>query len=135
MKEIQEYLLLIEAVANKHSDYKTEAYHFILSALNATVSKLEKPRHLTGQELSIGIRDYVLDQFGPLAKTVLEYWGLKETLDFGNIVYRLIDVHLMSKTDQDSLNDFKNVYAFKEAFGKKYDFLKDGEGSNNGFLV
>jgi uncharacterized repeat protein (TIGR04138 family) len=85
-------------------------------------------RHLTGQELSLGIKDYVLQQFGPLARTVLEYWGIKTTFDFGKIVYYLIDAKLMTKTEEDSIDDFKDVYDFDEAFKKNYDYLEqDGE--------
>lgn len=132
MGEIQEYLEKIEKLSAAHKDYKTEAYHFVLAALSHTVSKFDQPQHVSGQQLSWGIRNYAFDQFGPLAKTVLEYWGLHETLDFGKIVYRMIELKLMSKTETDSIEDFRNVFCFDEEFGKNYDFLAhEGEGDGS----
>ena len=84
--------------------------------------KRQDPRHITGQEFCEGVRKYAIDQFGPMAGTVLEHWGIHETLDFGQIVFALVDIGLMRKTEEDSLNDFKNVYDFKKAFHSKVAF-------------
>ena len=35
-----------------------------MAALHYTVTKLKKPRHVTGPELLKGIREYTLEQFG-----------------------------------------------------------------------
>ena len=51
-----------------------------------------------------------------MARTVLEYWGIRETLDFGHIVFALVDIGLMRKTEEDSLDDFKDSYPFNTAF-------------------
>jgi uncharacterized repeat protein (TIGR04138 family) len=108
---------IIEKVAAKDPRYKEDAYFFVLRGLNFTVAKLDKPRHVTGQELAGGIRDYAIDQFGPMAQQVLEHWGISATLDFGNVVYNLIGVKLLAKNEADSIDDFKDVYDFKKAFG------------------
>ena len=63
-----------------------------------------------------------LDQIGPLARTVLEYWGVKETVDFGKIVFALVEVGLMRKTEEDTLEDFTAVYDFESAFHSKMIF-------------
>ncbi|MFH1799807.1 MAG: Minf_1886 family protein [Candidatus Omnitrophota bacterium] len=118
MEEAGSFLKKIEAILEKDPDYKFEAYTFVLAALHDTVSKLKKPRHITGKELALGIRKYTLDQFGPMAKTVLHHWGIHTTLDFGKIVYALIDVQLLSRQPEDKLEDFDKVYDFEEAFGK-----------------
>lgn len=120
MEEFGTYLKKIEAILEVHPEYKFEAYTFVLAALHDTVTKLKKPRHISGQELTEGIRRYALQQFGPMAKTVLNYWGVFKTLDFGNIVFALIDAKLLSKQPEDTLEDFKNVYAFEDAFDKGY---------------
>ena len=86
------------------------------------MTTFSKPRHITGQEFCDGIRRYAIDQYGPLARTVLEYWGIHETLDFGKIVFALVDIGLMRKTEEDSLDDFKGVYDFKTAFSTKLIF-------------
>jgi uncharacterized repeat protein (TIGR04138 family) len=118
MEEAQTYLKKIEEILEKNSNYRLEAYTFVLAALHHTVVSLKKPRHITGQELAAGIRDYAIEQFGPMARTVLEHWGVRETLDFGKIVFGLIDVELLSKQPGDKLSDFDKVYEFQEAFGK-----------------
>ena len=118
MEELGTYLKKIEALVEKDPRYKFEAYSFVLAALHDTVSGLKKPRHITSRELALGIRKYALDQFGPMAKTVLHHWGVHHTLDFGKIVFALIDVQLLSKQPEDKLEDFEKVYEFDEAFGK-----------------
>ena len=72
--------------------------------------------HVTGQELLEGIRVYGLDQFGPLARQVFEHWGIQSTEDFGHIVFLLVEVKLLGKTEEDSIADFREVYDFAEAF-------------------
>ncbi len=118
MEESGSFLEKIESILAKDSSYKLEAYTFVLAGLHDTVSKLKKPRHITGGELALGICKYALDQFGPMAKTVLHHWGIRTTLDFGKIVFALIDVQLLSKQPGDKLEDFENVYEFEESFGK-----------------
>ena len=119
MDNPEQILEKIQKLIDSNPQYKFEAYSFILAALHFTMSSLPGPRHITGREFCDGIRRYAIDQFGPLARTVLEYWGIKETLDFGKIVFALVEIGLMRKTDEDSLDDFKNVYEFKEAFDSK----------------
>ena len=118
MEESGSFLTKIEGILEKNSSYKFEAYTFVLAALHDTVTRLKKPRHITGQELALGIRKYALDQFGPMAKTVLHHWGIRTTLDFGEIVFALIDAKLLSKQPEDKLEDFDKVYEFEESFGK-----------------
>lgn len=74
-------------------------------------------RHITGQQLCIGLREYAIQRYGMLAPVVLRHWNVLRTEDFGRIVYRLIDVGLMSRTPDDSLTDFAGVYEFDEVFG------------------
>lgn len=96
--------------------YRPEAYLFTLAALHFTVAALPQPRHVTGRELVTGIRQYALDQFGPMSRAVFEHWGLRATEDFGRIVFALVEHRVLSKTEQDSLEDFRGVYEFDEAF-------------------
>ena len=116
MEEMERVLKKIEEILARESSYKFEAYSFVMAGLHYTVSKLSRPRHVTGQELCEGLRDYALEQFGPMARTVLEYWGIRSTVDFGKIVFLLIEAELLKKTEEDSLHDFENVYDFDQAF-------------------
>lgn len=106
----------IEGILTKEPTYKFEAYSFVMAGLHYTVSRLPKPRHVTGKELCEGLRDYALEQFGPMSRTVLEYWGIKGTKDFGKIVFLLIEAELLKKTEEDSVRDFDNIYDFDQAF-------------------
>lgn len=126
MEEIQKLLGKLHSIIDADPRYKLEAYTFVLSALEDTMRKLDKPRHVTGKELCEGIRRYGLEQFGALAKTVFEHWGLHETMDFGHIVFSLVDAGLMSKNENDSIADFKDIFSFDEAFDReKYLDSKD----------
>lgn len=116
MEEMERMLKKIEEILAKEPGYKFEAYSFVMAGLHYTVSRLSKPRHVTGLELCEGLRDYALEQFGPMARTVLEYWGIRGTADFGKIVFRLIEAQLLKKTEEDSLSDFEGVYDFQKAF-------------------
>lgn len=116
MKDRLSLIRTIEEVAKRDPRYPEDAYFFVLKGLNFTVAKLDKPRHVTGQELSEGMRLYAVEQFGPMAKDVLKHWGITRTGDFGNIVFNLIEVKLLAKTEKDSIDDFRDVYDFDSAF-------------------
>ena len=77
-------------------------------------------RHVSGRDLCWGLRDYALERWGLLARTVLESWRVKNTYDFGKIVFGFIDFDLMRKQDDDAVEDFKEVYSFVEAFDEPF---------------
>ena len=104
--------------------YDPEAYNFIYEALDYTLKNIVKARvrsnhHVSGEELLEGIRQFGIDQFGCLAQTVLESWGVGKTDDFGEIVFNLVEHDLMGKQDADSRKDFQGIYCFGEAFDVK----------------
>lgn len=116
----------LEPLLAKDSRYPREAYHFVREALDFTQQAVEKanhgkPRHISGQELLVGIRDFALCQFGPMSCCVLEDWGIKSCEDFGEIVFNLVEQHILSKTEEDSRNDFKGGYDFEEAFRRPFE--------------
>lgn len=113
----------IEKIVAEDPSYKFEAYSFVMAGLHDTVSRLSKPRHVTGKELCQGLKDYALEQFGPLTRTVLEFWGIQKTRDFGKIVFNLIKAELLKKTEEDSIDDFNQVYDFAQAF--QYEIKED----------
>jgi uncharacterized repeat protein (TIGR04138 family) len=86
--------------------------------------------HLTGQQLCEAIRLYASELYGLMAKVVLNSWGLRTTSDFGEIVYSLIELGEMTKSDSDRPEDFENVYDFDEAFRARYEIdMPDEAGS------
>jgi uncharacterized repeat protein (TIGR04138 family) len=120
MERYSDFYESVEKIAEKDSRYKVAAYAFVMLALNYTLFKLDKPRHVTGRELLEGIREFGLAQYGPMTKTVFEYWGIRSTRDFGEIVFNLVENKLLSKTDEDKIEDFESAYDFDEEFVKKY---------------
>lgn len=81
---------------------------------------VQAPRHLTGQELCEAIRRFALEQYGYMAKCVFNQWGVRETSDFGEIVFNLIRVGEMRKTPDDRREDFDDVFDFDEGLTKKF---------------
>jgi uncharacterized repeat protein (TIGR04138 family) len=77
-------------------------------------------RHVSGQQLCESLRRFALLQWGLLAQTVLRRWNITCTLDFGRIVFALIDAGRLQKNDRDSIEDFRNVYDFRTAFEQDY---------------
>jgi uncharacterized repeat protein (TIGR04138 family) len=120
IKKAREIFSQLESLSKKNPRFKMEAFSFVMTGLNFTSSKLPKRRHLTGQELSEGIRKFSLQEFGPLARTVLEYWGLFTTEDIGTIVFILVEAGLLFKNEEDNIQDFENVYNFEKALGQDY---------------
>ena len=111
----------------EYGAYPPEAYDFVQQGLSFTVQhfhgRAAKPRanrHVSGQQLCEGIRQYALNQYGMLAATVLRMWNIQSTVDFGRIVFALIEAGQMQKTDEDTIDDFRNVYDFKAAFEADY---------------
>ena len=117
-KQSMNKVFALLTILDRDKRYDPEAYSFIMASLDYTMKKLGRKGHITGQELSDGVKDYCLEQFGPLARTVLEKWGIKSTNDFGEIVFNLINSGLLGKTEEDRKEDFHNRYDFKEAFDK-----------------
>jgi uncharacterized repeat protein (TIGR04138 family) len=101
----------------------------IAGQAEARVSECEEreaERHVTGQELCQAIRRYALEQYGYMAKTVLNSWGLYNTGDFGEIVFNLIRVGQMRKTPSDTRVDFDNVYDFDVALKQDFKIAPPG---------
>jgi len=105
--------------------YVRDAYHFTREALEYTQKLITREnkgteRHVTGQELLEGIRQFALQQYGPMTITVLEEWGIRECRDFGEIVFNMVESGLLRKTDKDTRDDFQKGYNFVDAFRKPY---------------
>ena len=107
---------------NRDKRYDPESYSFVMSALDFTRKTLKRKGHVTGQELLEGIREYALEEFGPMARTVLKHWGITTTNDFGEIVFNMLDTGLLGKSDRDSKDDFNNIFDFKSIFDENYKY-------------
>jgi uncharacterized repeat protein (TIGR04138 family) len=128
--------------------YTFEAYVFIFEALQYAQNVLqmgvehpsepppeppeegeERPaeRHVTGQELCEAIRRFALEQYGYMAKSVLNSWGIHGTSDFGEIVFNLIRIGQMRKTPSDTRIDFDNIYDFDTALKQGFKIMPEEE--------
>jgi uncharacterized repeat protein (TIGR04138 family) len=115
----------LDQILAKDSRYHRDAYIFLREALDFTQKTIVKEnrgqiRHISGQELLGGIREFALAQFGPMAITVLEEWGIKRCEDFGDIVFNMVEASVLAKTEKDSREDFQGGYDFDEAFRKPF---------------
>ena len=115
----------LEQLLAKDPRYQRDAYLFLREALDYTQKRVGKEnsgkvRHVTGQELLEGIRQFALEQFGPMTITVLEEWGVRQCGDFGELVFNMLEAGLLAKTAQDSRADFEGGYVFKDAFRKPF---------------
>ena len=116
----------VSAILSTDTRYPREAYTLITAALDYTLRGLHADRrphddgpegpHVTGKQLAEGLRDYMLSEFGPFAKGLLDDLNIRSTDDIGELVYNLIDVGAFGKTDRDKKSDFHAVYDFEEAF-------------------
>lgn len=106
--------------------FPREAFQFVRDGLAHTVEMVhgegqtgesnDESKHIGGQQLCLGLRDYAIERYGRLARLVLEHWGLRSTDDFGRIVFGMVEVGLLRKTEEDSIEDFRGVFDFDEAF-------------------
>lgn len=117
MEEKKDFYGAVEEICGKDNRYKPDSYEFVMQALAFSQNKLKRQSHVTGAELLEGIREFVIEQYGSMAWMVLKHWGITKTGDFGNIVFNMVDKKLLSRTETDSIDDFKDVYDFKSAFG------------------
>jgi len=118
------HLSMDQAIAKlreQNSQYTPAAYHFIRRALDHSLRKLKRgdthlTAHVSGTELLEGFRELALAEFGPLAKTVLEDWGMTRCLDVGEIVFQLVTMGVLGKNENDKIDDFKELWSFADAF-------------------
>jgi len=103
--------------------YHPLGYEFVRDALHVAAKQFragQDDQHVTGQEVLEGVRLHALAEYGPLALTVLNEWGIHRGEDVGCIVYNLIETGYFGKNEGDSLEDFSGGYAFEEAFNQPF---------------
>jgi uncharacterized repeat protein (TIGR04138 family) len=115
----------VEQILAKDARFSRDAYAFVREALDFSQKLVGREnrgtiRHITGQELLDGIRQFALQQFGPMVVTVFEEWGIRNCRDFGDIVFNMVENGLLAKTEKDSRDDFQSGYDFTDAFRKPF---------------
>lgn len=120
-------------ILKEDPSYAPDAYQFVREALDFTVKMLNKPadgpaRHVSGAVLLEGIRKLALREFGPMALTVLNYWGVYRCEEFGQIVFHMVNKGILGKTGEDSIHDFDGGYDFINAFRAPFEPEKEVKG-------
>lgn len=120
-----------EHVVASSGVYSVEALYFLQEGMQRATQRVHGGRtrrpglqdlHVSGQQLCEGLREIAVERWGLMASAVLAKWGVTRTIDFGNIVYALIDAGIYQKTPHDRLSDFADVYDFQAAFVTGYRF-------------
>jgi len=118
----KDFAEVVSVIIKNDPRYDRGAYFFIRKALDFTIKQISerneprKSHHVSGQELMEGIRAFSLEQFGPMTLTLFHNWGIKRSEDFGEIVFNLVDYGVFGKTEEDTREDFIQVFDFEEAF-------------------
>ena len=130
-------------VARRDQRYAYEAYELIFAVLEHTQKTLGRgvaeptreneaaAKHVAGAELVRGACDLAKNEFGRMARVVFQMWGINATGDdFGSIVFNLIDANLLTKTDADSQEDFRNLFNLDEMLKNGFEIcLEDKDAS------
>lgn len=120
MTEVEFADEILDRLRERNPRFHGKAYMFLLSALHDVMESMERRRHISGMELSEGVRQLAIREFGPMARTVLEHWGVHSTEDLGEIVFALIDTGVLVKDEDDRLEDFRDIFDFRDAFERNY---------------
>ncbi|MFO8012953.1 MAG: hypothetical protein R6X20_06550 [Phycisphaerae bacterium] len=119
---------LLDEIMAADRRYARDAYVFVSDSLGYTVQRSGRVGHVTGQELCEGLAEFALSQFGRLARSVLAGWGIRSSEDVGEIVFRMVEVGLLRKTEEDRRDDFAGALDFDEAFDRGFELhLASGE--------
>ena len=124
----------LEKILQGDARYRRDAYVFVREALDFTQkivaqSNKDQVRHVSGQELLDGIRQFALQQYGPMAMLVLNEWGVATCEDFGEIVFNMVENGMLAKTEKDSRDDFRGGYDFYEALRQPFTPVRAGARS------
>jgi len=126
----------LHQLVSRDRRYPIDAYLFVQDALSFAADSMElsnqyqhdsedfesaEEHHLTGQQLCEAIREFALNQFGFMARIVLKNWGICSTSSFGDIVYNMIEIGLMKKSDKDKRSHFDDIYEFEAAFDDQFE--------------
>ncbi len=128
MSNGKDFADVVELIQREDPRFEKGAYFFVRQALDHTLKNIKKQQqeqtrtssHVSGHELLEGIRDFALEQYGPMSLTLLNTWNVQTCSDFGDIVFNLVDYGVLGKTENDRPEDFRDGYDFFEAFAKPF---------------
>jgi uncharacterized repeat protein (TIGR04138 family) len=116
MNELRLATDVLAKLRQRGDTYDERAYLFVMASIEFLQGKLPERRHVTAAEVTHACRDFALEQFGLMARSVLEHWGIRGTGDFGRIVYSLVECGVLVTQPGDRVEDFHDVFSFDQAF-------------------
>lgn len=110
----------VVSILKRDKRFDPHAYFFLKDALDFTLKRIAdanagQARHVSGPELLEGFRDYALEQFGPMAATLMTEWGVRKCQDVGDMVFHLIEEQVFGKQESDRREDFSEVFDFEDS--------------------
>jgi len=111
----------VVSILKRDKRFDPHAYFFLKDALDFTLKRIAETnngqaRHVSGPELLAGFRDCALQQFGPMASTLMGEWNVKKCQDVGDMVFHLIEEQVFGKQDSDKKEDFSESFDFEASF-------------------
>lgn len=117
----------VRTLALSDGRFSPDAFGFLFESLDTAIRVAGRDeaagteRHVTGRELLQGMRVHATEIFGPMAAHVWRSWGIRETLDWGRVVFLLVDEGLLKSQPTDTIDDFKDGFDFDAAFIESYE--------------
>jgi uncharacterized repeat protein (TIGR04138 family) len=113
------------SILKREKRFDAQAYMFLKDALDFTLKRIAdanngQSRHVTGSELLEGFRDHALEQFGPMAATLMREWGVRKGLDVGDMVFHLIEEQVFGRQESDTREDFADTFDFEESLVRPF---------------
>ena len=120
----------IQALCERDPRFSRDTYAFFYEVLDFTLKAAAQsdppprrspaPRHVNARQLLDGLREYALQEFGPMARLTLKRLGVASCPDLGDIVFNLLGAGLLAKQPRDRREDFNTGYDFETAFSKPF---------------
>lgn len=113
----------VKELTLRYPQFAPDAYDFLRAGLDHAsehYGKKEKATHLTAEQLYAGACSYALSEYGPLAYKVLSFWGIQTNVDFGKVVYNLIEVGVFGKQKGDKQEEFEHLTPLQAVLDAPY---------------
>lgn len=107
-----------EDVVAKDARYDARAYALLMDVVHYLG---ESDRHMTGEDVLEEFKERALDQYGPMAYTVLTEWGVRRCEDVGEMMFNLVEARRIKRDEGDTPEAFVGGYDFREAFLGPYE--------------
>lgn len=119
---------VMEQIRLREPRFHEHAFLFVLAALEQCQQRLGERRHISGKELAETCRDLAIERYGVMSRLVLDHWGIRESVHFGDIVFALVDLGMLIKQPHDQRDDFANAFDFRIAFDSAYPWRNVPQG-------